>query len=188
MSEIDNTLKKEHTRFHNSLIKNSGGSSRSVCLYGGAWNFSAFSFAQSLLSTCNLSIYVLSRAHPLTNKDNVKEINTNLTGSLSESNTSERFFFTSPVYLGEMGFDGEMHFGFAHNAHFFIMSKLAHAHEKETQHDMFHNLTHIDFPTYRPPEGKDTGSEIEDNFVLASFVRGEKILRAFSKTAFITGN
>ena len=32
MSEIDNVLKKEHTRFYDSLLKHSGGSSRSTCI------------------------------------------------------------------------------------------------------------------------------------------------------------
>ena len=102
-------------------------------------------------------------------------MNPNLTGSLSEVHTSERFLFTTPVCLGEEGFDGDMHFGYAHNTHFLILSKIKHPHEKESLPNMFHNLSHTNLPTYLAPDSKDTGSEVgEENFVLASFLRGER--------------
>ena len=171
LSELkDGVGQKEHAQFYNRLLKHSNNDKRSVLVFGGCWNFSGIEFSKSLISHCNLSVYSLSLAHPLTNLPNAKEMNPNLTGSLSEVHTSERFLFTTPVCLGEEGFDGDMHFGCAHNTHVLILSKTKHPHEKDSIPDMFHNLTHTNLLTYLAPEGKDTGSEVgEENFVLSSF-------------------
>jgi len=162
--------------FYNRLIKHGNNESKSILVFSGRWsNFSAISFSQSLIPTTKLSVYTLNFAHPLTNIPNAVEMNPLFSGSLGESNYSDKHFFPVPICLGEEGIDGETHFGFTHNLFYFLLCKVK-LNDKFAKDAscMFHPFTHTQLKFYSSPEAKETGSEIEDHFILASFLRGVK--------------
>ena len=78
--------------------------------------------------------------------------------------------------LGERDLLGEVNYDFHHNRASFIISKIRLRASGRPSEEMFHPLTHIDPVHYSLPEAKETGSEVDDStFVLASFLRGEKV-------------
>jgi hypothetical protein len=171
--------------FFNRLIKHSGNSSKSILIYSGRWsNFSALSFSQSLLTTTKHSIFTLNFAHPFTTVANVNEMNPLFSSNLGESNYSAKYFFPSPVCLGEEGFDDEIHFGFAHNFMHFLLCKVK-LNDKSAKNSlqMFYPFTHVEFKHYSVPEIKETGSEIGDQeFALAFFPKSSKNADTISQT------
>ena len=112
--------KKEiYTMFCSRLNKHYRNEDKGVLLYPGRWqNFSGLSLALSLLSSTRLSPYVLSFAHPLTTVSNANELNPFFSGHIHGSHISVSYLFTSPVSVGEVGLDGDVHFGYAHNSIF----------------------------------------------------------------------
>jgi hypothetical protein len=77
---------------------------------------------------------------------------------------------------------GEVNFDFHHNRASFIISKIRLRASGRPSEEMFHPLTHIDPIHYSLPEAKETGSEVDDStFVLASFLRGEKVYESLAK-------
>jgi hypothetical protein len=105
--------------FYNKLLKHSNNEAKSILIFSGQWNnFSALSFAQSIAPSMKLSAYVLNFAHPLSNVSNAFELNPMITGNMGVNFSYDNYFFSSPICLGEEGFDGNLHFGFSHNFFF----------------------------------------------------------------------
>ena len=144
--------------FINRLSKKAGSDRKSVLVFGASWGFSAIAFSESLITQAGMSVFTLSLAHPLTNLGNYLELNPLLTGSLSEKHFSDRSLFKSPVCLGEEGFDGSKHFGFAHNTHFMFACKVRTPTDaRESRADMFRGVGLIECKTYAPPRVQGDG-------------------------------
>jgi hypothetical protein len=114
---------------------------------------SAISFSQSILAHSRLAVYTLNITHPLTNVANACEMNPNHTASLSACHTAERYLLTQPICLGELGIDGETHFGFAHNTHHLILSKMKMEDTSfKARDNMFFPLTPLELAPYTSRE------------------------------------
>jgi hypothetical protein len=171
-----------YNRFVNRLTKNCTSKDARVLIYGAGWGIQGIPLAQRLIPTSPCSFYTLSMAHPLTTRENVASLNPALTGSVSETFTEERFFYTSQVGLGERDLLGEVNFDFHHNRVSFIVSRVRLRSAGRPREEMFHPLVHVDPIHYALPEVKETGSEVDDtSFVLASFLRGEKVYENLAK-------
>jgi hypothetical protein len=183
LAAADNNKGSINSRFHNRLLIHSNNESKGILVFPGCWsNFSAVSFSQSLIPTTKLSVYSLSFAHPFTNIHNVCEVNPMISGGIGDSIYSDRHFFPTPICLGEEGIDGEIHYGYEHNRHFLILSKVKLTGKSARDNvSMFHPFTHTQLKYYESPDIKDTGSEIDDSFVLASFLKGSKAIDAISQ-------
>jgi hypothetical protein len=184
MAARDSDKNSVNHSFYNRLVKHANNETKSILVYPGQWHFlSAVSFSQSILTHSRLSVYTLNITHPLTNPANACELNPSLTASLSACHTAERYLLTQPVCLGEVGIDRETHYGFAHNTHHLILSKMKIEDKqfKQTRDAMFFPLTPLDLTRYTSPELKETGSEVSERFILVSFVRGEKNLEGIQK-------
>ena len=172
LSSLEGDRKEVYTSFYNRLVKNHSNQNKGVLIYSGSWqNFSGLSLALSLLPSTRLSLFVLDFAHPLTTASNVSELNPHFSGFIQGNHIVSSYFFTSPVYVGETGIDNEMHFGFAHNAHHFILSKVGSSSPPQDG-SMFRPVSHVPLKHYSPPEVKGTGSEVNDRSLLASFPKG----------------
>lgn len=182
LSNIDGMKKQIHSQFYNRLLKHYQNESKGLLVYSGQWkNFSPLSLIQSLLiNNSKVSIFNLTFAHPLTNLSNASEMNPMLTGYMNGALSLENFLFQLPISLGEEGPDGSIHFGFAHNAHHMILSKVSLKNDKPAT-NMVHPPAIMPLKLYDSPEVKETGSEFNENFVSMAFVKGSKELEELKK-------
>ena len=169
-------------RFLTSLAKHNtnAGHEKSVVLFPGRWegfNLSAaHSLAQKLLSSSPFNVFIATRAHPLSTEENSHELNPHVTGNGSLSDVESRFFCTTPVGMGEMGFK-DVVFNFQHNIRKFFFLKMKKTTTTPTSllhSHMFQPIQFFSPKNYQPEAPSPTGSEISDEFFLASFSRGEK--------------
>ena len=168
------------TKFLTSMKKhaNNAEGQKSILLFPGRWEGFSFNSAQDLaqkiLSETKFNVILIARAHPLSDGKNAQIY----MGNSSLSDIETRTFFDSPVGMGEEIF-GEVSFNFAHNLRKFFLLKM----KKKTDlvfpplgeaPSMFQTLNIFTPTLYKPPTLSLTGSEIGDDFFLASFSRGEK--------------
>jgi hypothetical protein len=111
--------KHPHYAVHLSMIvKNGNNPKKSVLLFPGRWSplttACSDGIAQNIISNSALSVFTIRTCHPLSNKDNVRELNPHLTGIASSKYWSDRYFIPVPVGLGEAAIDGTISFAFSH--------------------------------------------------------------------------
>ena len=94
------------------LTKHAKSHDKSVLLYSGRWSSftpaCADTLAQNILQSSALAAFALRTCHPLSNSDNISELNPHLTGGPSGTYWSDRYFIPVPVVLGEAAIDGKI--------------------------------------------------------------------------------
>ena len=177
------------TKFITSLKKHAlnAGGEKSVLLFPGRWEGfglkAAQELAQKILSSSNFHVVVAVRAHPLSTPENVHEMNPQFSGNSSLSDVEERIFYNSPVGMGEEIF-GEVCYNFAHNLKKMIFLKIKKVVQGPPLYSssMLQPFSVYTPALYKPVAPSPTGSEVPDDFFLASFSRGDKkVLDALSR-------
>ena len=120
--------------------------------------------------------------HSLTNARNFLEMNPLFSGIYGEQNLSQTRFFSSPVCVGEETPCGKVHFSYSHNYFHFMLSRIK-LEDKSSKIStgMFRRFKVVHFLSYKAPEFKETGSEVGDDFVFASFLKGSPALDKVAK-------
>ena len=119
-------------------------------------------------------VFVAAQAHPLPTTENCYEPNPHLTGNSTAEFIESRFFFPTPVGMGE-DILGHLNFDLAHNAKNFFFLKIRKSYKDLSNINMFAKPTPVEFKNYKGPKITHTGSEILDQYVLASVLRGQEI-------------
>ncbi len=173
----ENSLASKFVDRINAHKKNPSGA-KSVLLFPGRWeNFSlldAYALGQSILNESGFSVFVCVLGHPQTTLQNAHELNPHLCGNSSYAQVEERFFFSSPVGLGDVVLGGELDFGLVSNQKPLFFLKLKKHFKPFGFREMFARVTPFHFTTYKAPTVKATGSEVSDQYLLASVVKGDK--------------
>ena len=172
---------KDHPYYsvHLSMIlKHANNPKKSVLLFPGRWSLlttsSADEIAHTIIGSSPLNAFVLRTCHPLSNKDNVRELNPHLTGIASAKYWSERHFIPVPVGLGEVSIDGAISFTFSHAV---VPLMLLKYHRppvpQSTSRSMFQPVHLVNLQHYTgPPELKETDSDTCANSLFIAFPKG----------------
>ena len=162
-----------------STHKNNKNASKSILLCPGRWeNFSlreAFALGAKILEESKFSVFISVIGHHLTTLENAHELNPHLCGNSSFSEVESRYLFSSPVGLGDLDISGNYDFDLARNQKQIFLLKLRFTVKFPGPKDqMFIKPTPFSLISYKSGPTKATGSEISDQYVLASVVKGEK--------------
>ena len=125
-----NTHKKNPTASKNILI----------CV--GRWESlqlrEAFALGAAILQASSFGVFISVAGHPLTTIENAHELNPHLCGNSSFQEVETRYLFSTPIGLGDRGFDGTYEYGFARNQKNLFFLKLKKANKPFGFQPMFH--------------------------------------------------
>ena len=166
--------------FLNKIIThhNNPNNNKSILIFPGRWEGlglrEAISLGQKILQDAKFDVFVAALAHPLTTNENAHELNPHLSGNGTVTSISERFLFETPVGLGEKMFT-EINFNLSHNTKkLFFLKISANVISPTSTTSMFRTFTPVTLKGYTGPVVNPTGSEISDQYILASVPKGEK--------------
>jgi len=187
---------KTARRFHDQLLKNTGnpGGKKTILLFPGRWNTFfpqvAHTLAQEILRNTRFGVFIATQAHPLSDRENVQELNPCVTGNSSLSYVEERIFFTTPIGFGEE-VSGQVCYDFIHNTKSFFLLRIMKKNlfsksGLEVDPSMFQKVTLFDFQKYKGPSLSFSRSFDNQEPLLLSFPRADKIdLRTLSTVKLV---
>ena len=114
------------TRLVNMCSKHTAPSAgpKGILIFSGRWRglsaSDALSLAQHISTQTSHPVYITYTAHPYTTALNAQELNPTLTGPASHKNFDSRFFYDSPVCLGEKTLTEEICFSYQHPSVFYL--------------------------------------------------------------------
>ena len=135
-------------------------------IFTGRWSGLApdliVKFAQSCIRE-KFEAFAVRLAHPLSNTENIAELNPHLFSSLSP-NICRRIVTPSTVGLGEMDPDGEIHYGYSHNQRILVFCQITTSPPR--LRSMFDKPGQLTFHHYKP-FANDTASDVPSEEYIA---------------------